>query len=86
MLAVKSMLVPVNVPPPLMALPCKVSEVVDPVPTPALAPMMILPVLAVKVILVPPIAPVPLVDKLPDVVVTCNVLATVVLAALIARA
>ncbi len=84
--AVKITVVPVTMPPVLLIeLPCNVTELVATVPTPAVLPIFKLPA-ATKEIVVPPIAPLPLVDMSPVVVVTCKVLATEVLVELIDRA
>lgn len=85
-LAVRITLVPVTVPFPLTEFPFRVTELVVFVPIPAVLIILTLPALALSVMSVPPIAPVPLVPRSPDVVVTCNVLATVVLLALNNRA
>ncbi len=78
---------PSTVPEPVMSPEAiSVTAVVEFVPTPAVAPMLMLPLAADKVIAVPPIAVAPLVDKLPEVVVTCSVLAILVLAAVSVKA
>ncbi len=85
-LAVNCTDVPVTVPLPVTAFPCNTTELVLTVPMPAVLIIFTLPASAVSVMLVPPMAPLPLVPRLPDVVVTCNVLATLVLLALNNRA
>lgn len=72
-LAVKITDVPTIMPPELLIeLPCKVTDAVLPVPTPAVAPMLTFPA-AIRLIVVPPIVPDPVVEISPLVVATCNV-------------